>query len=114
MAKTNVDFLGHSLQTPFVLASGIWGTTVSLLVRAGQNGFGAVTAKSCGPAPRAGHVNPTCLDWGNGLINAIGLANPGVESEVGLLAAARPRLDEVGVPLIASIFAGTSDEFGEV
>jgi dihydroorotate dehydrogenase (NAD+) catalytic subunit len=119
MAKTTVDllgveFLGHRLHSPFVLASGIWGTTASLLERAAMDGFGAVTAKSCGPAPRAGHVNPTCLDWGNGLINAIGLANPGVESEVGLLAAARPRLDALGVPLIASIFAGTSDEFGEV
>jgi dihydroorotate dehydrogenase (NAD+) catalytic subunit len=109
-----IDFLGHSLYSPFVLASGIWGTTVSLLQRAAQAGCGAVTAKSCGPTPRTGHVNPTCLDWGNGLINAIGLANPGVENEVGLLDKARPVLNEAGVPLIASIFAGTAAEFGEV
>jgi dihydroorotate dehydrogenase (NAD+) catalytic subunit len=42
------------------------------------------------------------------------LANPGVEDEAGLLAEARPILDELGVPLIASIFAGTATEFGEV
>lgn len=108
------DFLGHTLQSPLVLASGIWGTTVSLLRRAAQAGCGAVTAKSCGPTPRAGHVNPTCLDFGNGLINAIGLANPGVDAEVGLLQHARPILDDLGVPLIASIFAGTAEEFGEV
>lgn len=110
----SVDFLDQSLHSPFVLASGIWGTTVSLLQRAAQAGCGAVTAKSCGPTPRAGHVNPTCLDWGNGLINAIGLANPGVENEVGLLEKARPVLNELGVPLIASIFASTAAEFGEV
>jgi dihydroorotate dehydrogenase (NAD+) catalytic subunit len=97
-----------------VLASGIWGTTASLLVRAAQAGCGAVTAKSCGPTPRAGHGNPTCIDWGSGLLNAIGLANPGVESEVGLLDKARPQLGEMGVALIASIFAGTAAEFGEV
>ena len=108
------EFLAHTLPSPFVLASGIWGTTVSLLQRAASAGCGAVTAKSCGPTPRAGHVNPTCLDWGNGLINAIGLANPGVENEVGLLATARPILDSLGVPLIASIFAGTAEEFGTV
>jgi dihydroorotate dehydrogenase (NAD+) catalytic subunit len=114
MNTVSVNFLGHTLHSPFVLASGIWGTTVSLLERAAKAGCGAVTAKSCGPTPRTGHVNPTCLDWGNGLINAIGLANPGVENEVGLLAEARPRLDKMGVPLIASIFAGTAAEFGEV
>lgn len=107
-------FLQFSLPTPLILASGIWGTTVSLLERAAHAGCGAVTAKSCGPTPRAGHVNPTCLDWGHGLINAIGLANPGVATEVELLRQAKKRLAPLGVPLIASIFAGPPIEFGEV
>ncbi len=109
-----IDFLNRTLPSPLVLASGIWGTTVSLLLRAAQSGCGAVTAKSCGPTPRAGHVNPSCIDWGSGLINAIGLANPGAEAEVELLAAAKQQLAPLGVPLIASIFAGTEVEFGEV
>ncbi len=114
MAALSIDFLGHKFASPLVLASGIWGTTVSLLTRAAQAGCGAVTAKSCGPTPRPGHVNPTCLDWGHGLINAIGLANPGAQEEVALLAAARPALHALGAPLIASIFAGTPQGFGEV
>jgi len=107
-------FLHFFLPTPLILASGIWGTTVSLLERAAQSGCGAVTAKSCGPTPRAGHVNPTCLDWGHGLLNAIGLANPGASAEVELLHQAKQRLAPLGVPLIASIFAGPPAEFGEV
>jgi dihydroorotate dehydrogenase (NAD+) catalytic subunit len=83
--ELSVAFLSCELSSPLVLASGIWGTTVSLLERAAAAGCGAVTAKSCGPAPRSGHVNPSCIDWGGGLLNAIGLANPGVEEEVGLL-----------------------------
>ena len=114
MSNITVDFLGHTLSTPVVLASGIWGTTVDLLVRAATAGFGAVTAKSCGPSPRTGHVNPSCLDWGNGLLNAIGLANPGAEAEVELLKAAQVQLAPMRVPLIASIFAGTDVEFGQV
>lgn len=110
----SVSFLQRTLPTPLVLASGIWGTTVSLLARAGADGCGAVTAKSCGPQPRQGHVNPSCVDWGGGLINAIGLANPGVEEEVGLLRQAKARLQPTGVALIASIFAGTAPEFGAV
>ncbi len=108
------NLIGLSLPSPLVLASGIWGTTASLLLRAGAAGCGAVTAKSCGPTPRAGHVNPTCLDWGHGLINAIGLANPGVDAEIELLAAARAQLEPLGVALFASIFAGPPEEFGSV
>lgn len=114
MSNLSITFLNHAFATPLVLASGIWGTTSSLLVRAAQDGCGAVTAKSCGPTPRAGHVNPSCLDWGHGLINAIGLANPGVNAEVALLAEAKKQLKALGAPLIASIFAGEPAEFGEV
>lgn len=114
MANLQVEFLGRMLPTPLVLASGIWGTTASLMERAARAGCGAVTAKSCGPVPRAGHVNPSCIDWGGGLINAIGLANPGAEAEVELLVRTKEQLAPLGVPLIASIFAGTVDEFGEV
>ncbi len=73
-----------------------------------------VTAKSCGPTPRAGHPNPVALDWGHGLINAIGLTNPGAEEEAHLLADTRKQLRPLGVPLIASIFAGTVAEFAQV
>ena len=111
MSNLTTPFLNQTLPTPLVLASGIWGTTVSLLERAARSGCGAVTAKSCGPVPRAGHVNPSCLDWGGGLINAIGLANPGAEDEVPLLAQAKAKLTPLGVPLIASIFAGPPEEF---
>ena len=114
MKNLQTPFLGYTLPTPLVLASGIWGTTVSLLVRAAQSGCGAVTAKSCGPVPRAGHVNPSCVAWEYGLINAIGLANPGAAEEVALLRQAKAELAPLGVSLIASIFAGTAAEFGEV
>lgn len=112
--RLTTDFLGYQLSTPLVLASGIWGTTPDIMERAARLGCGAVTAKSCGPIPRAGHVNPSCLDWGAGLINAIGLANPGAEDEVDLLSQTKERLQALGVPLIASIFAGLAPEFGEV
>ncbi|MFQ5595540.1 MAG: dihydroorotate dehydrogenase [Anaerolineae bacterium] len=105
---------GVPLKNPLILASGIIGTHVSLLERAGHSGAGAVTAKSCGPTPRRGHVNPTVVDWGGGLINAVGLPNPGAEAEVQVLREARTRLATMGVPLIASIFGGTVEEFGQV
>ncbi|MEM7134123.1 MAG: dihydroorotate dehydrogenase [Chloroflexota bacterium] len=114
MTSLKTEFLNHTLPSPFILASGIWGITSHLLARAATLGCGAVTAKSCGPIPRAGHVNPSCIDWGGGMINAIGLANPGAEAEVELLLEAKKKLASLNVALIASIFAGTTAEFGEV
>jgi dihydroorotate dehydrogenase (NAD+) catalytic subunit len=112
--RLTTSFLHLRLPTPLVLASGIWGTSAALLVRAAQAGCGAVTSKSCGPEPRRGHVNPTCLDWGHGLLNAIGLPNPGAEAEVAVLTAARAALAPLGSALIASFFADTVANFGRV
>ncbi|MEN6435482.1 MAG: dihydroorotate dehydrogenase, partial [Anaerolineaceae bacterium] len=81
------DFLSLKLHNPIVLASGVIGTSETLLQRAAECGAGAVTAKSCGPVPRAGHPNPVALDWGEGVINAIGLTNPGVQVEIEMLKA---------------------------
>jgi dihydroorotate dehydrogenase (NAD+) catalytic subunit len=82
--------------------------------RVARCGAGGITTKSCGPSPRSGHPNPTVLDWGAGLINAVGLANPGVEAEVDILRETAARLKPLGVPLIASIFGHTIDEFAQV
>ncbi len=108
------DFLNFTLNSPLVLASGIIGTSSTLMARAARAGAGMITAKSCGPVPRAGHPNPVAVDWGGGILNAIGLTNPGAEAEVPLLTETRARLSPLGVPLIASIFAGTVAEFARV
>jgi dihydroorotate dehydrogenase (NAD+) catalytic subunit len=110
----SVSLCGVRLPNPLVLASGILGTGAELLERVARCGAGAVTSKSCGPVPRAGHPNPTVLDWGHGLINAVGLSNPGADEEVPILRDAKARLAPLGVPLIASIFAETVHGFAEV
>ncbi|MGD2041751.1 MAG: dihydroorotate dehydrogenase [Anaerolineae bacterium] len=114
MADLSVTLCGVGLPTPFVLASGILGTEAELMARVARAGAGAITAKSCGPQPRAGHPNPTVLAWQHGLINAVGLANPGVEAEIEELAKTRAYLRPMGVALIASVFAGTVEGFARV
>jgi dihydroorotate dehydrogenase (NAD+) catalytic subunit len=109
-----VELCGVELRSPLVLASGILGTEAELLARVARAGAGAVTAKSCSLQPRAGHPNPTVLAWEHGLINAVGLANPGVEAEVEELRRAKALLRPVGCALIASIFAATVEDFARV
>jgi dihydroorotate dehydrogenase (NAD+) catalytic subunit len=102
------------LPNPLVLASGILGTEAELLARVAASGAGAVTAKSCSLQPRTGHPNPTVLAWGPGLINAVGLANPGVEAEVEALKRVRVLLRPQGAALIASIFGDTVESYARV
>jgi dihydroorotate dehydrogenase (NAD+) catalytic subunit len=109
-----VSCLGLDFGNPLVLASGILGTEAALMERVARCGAAGITTKSCGPSPRSGHPNPTVLHWGPGLINAVGVANPGVEAELDILRETAARLEPLGVPLIASIFAHTVDEFARV
>ncbi len=108
----SVDLCGVQLPNPTVLASGILGLSHGVLARVGRSGAGAVTTKSCSLKPRPGYHNPTVLDWGPGLINAVGLSNPGVEVMVEEIRAAKKQLAPLGVPIIASIFADTMYDFG--
>jgi len=103
---------GVRLPNPTVLASGILGLSCEVMARVARSGAGAVTTKSCSLRPRPGHHNPTILKWEAGLINAVGLSNPGVEVMVEEICAAKALLASLGVPIIASIFAETIYEFG--
>ena len=109
----SVSLAGVPLRSPLVLASGIWGSGASTLVRAGRAGAGAVTSKSCSVLPRRGHPNPTVLDWGHGLINAVGLSNPGAEAERDELMRMREELRASGAALIVSVFGDSPEAFAE-
>src|SRR5512140_1994983 len=93
----SIDICGVRLTNPTVLASGILGLSEDLLIRVGDAGAGAVVTKSCGLKPRAGYPNPVVADWGAGLINAVGLSNPGVDATVEELRMARRILKPRGV-----------------
>lgn len=106
----NVNFLGTQLKSPTVLASGILGNSFDILERVHGAGCGLVTMKSIGPAPRDGHNNPTVIDLGHGLINAVGLPTPGFRD----MDEEWKALEKRAFPLNASIYGGSVAEFVEV
>jgi dihydroorotate dehydrogenase (NAD+) catalytic subunit len=111
MADLKIDFLGKTLRNPLILASGIMGVSTSSLRYVIENGAGAVTFKSIGPVERTGHKNPTVLNFGNGIQNAVGLSNPGIDDSIDKLTQAA---SERTVPIIGSMFADTIDNFKKV
>ena len=92
-----------------MLAAVILGSTASSLNWAGRSGAGAVVTKSFGLNPNKGYANPTTVEVTGGVINAIGLSNPGVENFKGEL----KKLNR-SVPAIASLYGANPEEFSEI
>ena len=105
----DIELAGLNLKNPLILASGILSGNSSALNLVIDNGIGAVTTKSIGIAPREGYENPALIPLEHGLLNAIGLSNPGVDQF-------KIELEETDrkVPIIASIFGKSADEFIEL
>jgi dihydroorotate dehydrogenase (NAD+) catalytic subunit len=113
MPNTQVSIAGVALKNPLVLASGVRSNTADLLIRAAEEGAGAVTSKSCSVKPREGYANPTGIIHGNIMMNAIGLSNPGAQAESEEIARAVGECRKMGVPVIASIFGNTTEDYAE-
>ncbi|MBN2489191.1 MAG: dihydroorotate dehydrogenase [Methanosarcinaceae archaeon] len=106
-----VTITGLDLKNPTILAAGIMGTTGASLVHVAKEGAGAVVTKSIGPAPEKGHPNPSMVRLECGFLNAMGLPNPSYKDFIKELEIAK---NETSVPVIASIFGGSADEFVRV
>ncbi len=111
MNLLETEVAGLKLKNPLILASGILGTTASLLKRVEEAGAGAVTTKTVLPRPTKGYDNPVIVELPFGLINAMGLPNPGIDAFEEELREAKSRLE---VPVIASAGGGTPDEVAHV
>ncbi len=99
------------LGNPFLLASGIWGESGESLAGAVRAGAGGVITKSIGAEPRAGYPNPTIETYSEwGLLNAMGLPNPGIDEYPKEVAIAL----RAGAPVIGSVFAGDAAGFAEL
>jgi dihydroorotate dehydrogenase (NAD+) catalytic subunit len=102
---------GLELRNPTALASGILGYSAESLQRIAEAGAGAVVTKSVGVEPRPGYPNPTVVQANAGLINAMGLPNPGIDEYAEEIAYAKSILQ---VPLIVSVYGYTAEEYATV
>ncbi len=110
MAELGVTVAGVRFRNPVLLASGILDETGASMRRVWELGAGGVVTKSVGLEPRAGHPNPTVVEVGCGLLNAMGLPNPGFEEY-------RREVEEAvsaGAPVVLSIFGSSPEEFARL
>lgn len=107
-----VEIAGLKLSNPTMLAAGILGMTGASLKEAINCGAGAVVTKSVGLKPREGYPNPTVAQVACGLLNAMGLPNPGIDEFKEEIKEVKQ--SEIGVPLIVSIYGFSTVEFVKV
>lgn len=91
-----------------MLASGILGYNAETFERIAENGAGGIVTKSVGLKPRNGYANPTIVQIGFGLINAMGLPNPGIDEFADVIREAK---NVLRVPLIVSVFGFSETEY---
>jgi dihydroorotate dehydrogenase (NAD+) catalytic subunit len=108
--RLSVDLAGLKLANPTLLASGILGLSAETLSNIVEGGAGAIVTKSVGLKPRKGYANPTVIQASCGLINAVGLPNPGI----GHFATEIREAKTLNVPLIVSVFGFSADGYADV
>ncbi len=97
------EFCGIELANPLVNGSG----TLDALV-AGTLGLGAFVTKTVTLNPREGNPPPRIAETPSGMINSIGLANPGLER---FCAHTLPQLAQLGAPLMVSVGGWSPREY---
>lgn len=107
MLDISVNIKGLKLDNPLILASGILDENGYTMKRILEQGAGAVVTKSIGMEERTGYRPPVVAEVNSGLLNAVGLPNPGIENfgeEVKIALKAKK-------PVIGSVFGSDAEEF---
>jgi len=111
----SVEFAGLELRNPLVAASGTsgWGTELERIEGFSNELLGALILKSVTLEPRLGNPTPRIVETagGAGLINAIGLENPGIEAVVRDYL---PRLADAETVIIGNVAGKTVEEYPAV
>lgn len=99
------------LQNPVIAASGTFGYGLEFEPLVDLNLLGAVVVKGLSLKPMAGNPPPRIVETPGGMLNAIGLANIGLEA---FLKDKLPRLRKFTAPIIVNIYGHHTDEYGEL
>ena len=99
------------LANPVLTASGTFSFGLEKSTGFRVQELGAVVTKTVTLRPRSGSAQPRTVETAAGMLNAIGLQNPGVEAVIRKLA---PSWARWPIPVIVSILGATVEEYGEL
>ena len=107
----SVDFAGVTMKNPVTTASGTFGSGAEYGEYVDLSRLGAVTTKGVANVPWPGNPTPRVCETYGGMLNAIGLQNPGidvfVERDI-------PYLKQYDTKIIVNVCGHTTEEYLEV
>ena len=111
MTDLRVSLAGVELKNPIVVPSGTFGFGREYGQFFDLSELGAICVKGLTPQPREGNPAPPGPETPMGILNSVGLQNPGVDA---FIAHELPALREHDVKIIANISGNTPEEYGEM
>lgn len=109
--KIKVNLPGITLKNPVMTASGTFGSGLEFAPYGNLTDLGGIVVKGISLKPRAGNPVPRIAETPSGMLNAIGLQNPGVENFINDVL---PELPWREVPIFVNLYAQSPEEFGEL
>lgn len=109
--NTEINFAGIKMKNPVALASGTCGYGRELADFIDLNKIGAICTKGTFLKPRPGNKPPRVCETAAGMLNAIGLQNPGIEY---VIEHEIPFLRKFDTKIILNVGASTIEEYVEV
>lgn len=107
----SVEIAGMRWRTPITTASGTFAAYEDYARLLPLETFGAITLKSVTLEPRAGNPPPRLAEVPAGLLNSVGIQNPGIDR---FLERELPRVRSLGLPVVVSIAGHTLWEYVEL
>lgn len=107
--RQQVNFAGISMKNPVVVASGTYGFGREYGQFYELSELGGICCKGLTLAPREGNPPPRVAETPMGILNSVGLQNPGVDE---FIAQELPELRKHDVKIIANISGNTPEEYG--
>lgn len=105
-----VNFAGVEFNNPITTASGTFGSGMEYADIVDLSRLGAVTTKGVANIPWAGNPTPRIAETYGGMINAIGLQNPGIDV---FIKRDIPYLKECGTKIIANVCGKSTEDYCE-
>lgn len=106
-----VDLAGLRMKTPVMTASGTFGFGLEFRDFLDLNRVGGIMVKGTTLLPRSGNNGQRAVETPAGMLNCIGLENPGVDH---FLAETLPKLREYDTQVIVNISGATEDEYARL
>ncbi|MDF1506649.1 dihydroorotate dehydrogenase [Robertmurraya sp. DFI.2.37] len=111
MNHLEIQLPGLHLKNPVMPASGCFGFGREFGGLYNLSDLGAIMIKATTAEPRFGNPTPRVAETAAGMLNAIGLQNPGLD---GVMNKELPWLEQFNVPIIANVAGSTEEDYVEV